>query len=296
HARQLARAKRFDVVHQHWPDPFAHVAASLVPGTPAQVVSWHSDIVRQRVIGPLYQQLAPYLLKRLDVVVGATAAHLASAQLARFAPPEKRHVIPYGIDTQLLRLTDGVQRMAAELRARHGNKPLVFALGRHVYYKGFDILIQAMADVPAVLLLGGDGPLTADLRALATGTGAQVDFAGEIPEADLPAYFHACDVFCLPSVATAEAFGIVQAEAMACGKPVVNTWLHNGVNAVAPDGVCALTVEPRDSAALAAALNKVLADPVLAQRLGDAGKSRVAQSFSVEAMVQHMLALYASLV
>ncbi|OZB70322.1 MULTISPECIES: glycosyltransferase [unclassified Thiomonas] len=295
-ARQLAQVRRFDVVHQHWPDPFAHVVASLVPGEPAHVVSWHSDIVRQRVLGPLYQQLAPHLLKRLDAVVGATQAHLNSTQMDRFVPFEKRHVIPYGIDTRLLALTEAVQRKAEALRAQHGHKPLVFALGRHVYYKGFDVLIRAMAAVPAVLLLGGSGPMSAELRELARSTGAQVHFAGEISEVDLPAYFHACDVYCLSSVATAEAFGIVQAEAMVCGKPVVNTWLHNGVNALAPEGVCALTVPPGNATALAGALNRVLADPALAHRLGEAGRARVLQSFSVEAMVNQTLALYQSLI
>ena len=294
-ARQLAQARRFDVVHQHWPDPFAHVVASLVPGHPVQVVSWHSDIVRQRVLGPLYQQLAPHLLKRLDAVVGATQAHLKSAQMDRFVPFEKRHVIPYGIDTRPLALTEAVRRKAEALRARYGHMPLVFALGRHVYYKGFDVLIRAMAAVPAVLLLGGSGPMNAELRELASSTGAQVHFAGEIPEADLPVYFHACTVYCLSSVATAEAFGIVQAEAMACGKPVVNTLLHNGVNALAPEGLCALTVQPGDAAALSAALNQVLADPALAHRLGEAGRARVLQDFSVEAMVKQTLALYHSL-
>jgi rhamnosyl/mannosyltransferase len=88
----------------------------------------------------------------------------------------------------------------------------------------------------------------------------------------------------------------VQAEAMVCGKPVVNTWLHNGVNALAPEGLCALTVQPGDAAALSAALNQVLADPVLAHRLGEAGRARVLQSFSVEAMVNQTLALYQSLI
>lgn len=232
----------------------------------------------------------------LDAVVGATQAHLNSTQMDRFVPFEKRHVIPYGIDTRPHALTEAVQHKAEALRAQHGHKPLLFALGRHVYYNGFDVLIRAMAAVPAVLLLGGSGPMSAELRELASGTGAQVYFAGEIAEADLPAYFHACDVYCLSSIATAEAFGIVQAEAMVCGKPVVNTWLHNGVNALAPDGLCALTVQPRDAAALSAALNQVLADPALAHRLGEAGRARVLQSFSVEAMVNQTLALYQSLI
>ena len=87
----------------------------------------------------------------------------------------------------------------------------------------------------------------------------------------------------------------MQAEAMVCGKPVVNTWLHNGVNALAPEGLCALTVQPGDVAALSAALNQVLAGPALAQRLGDAGRVRILQSFSVDAMVKQTLALYQSL-
>ena len=291
----LSRTRRFDLVHQHWPDPFAHVVASLVPGRSAHVASWHSDIVRQRVLGPLYLRMAPRLLRRPDAVIGATAAHLASKQIDGFAPPERRHVIPYGIDTHPLEPTAEVLRKAEALRARYGNRPLVFALGRHVYYKGFDVLIKAMALVPAVLLLGGEGPLTAELGKLAAGSGARVVFAGSIPEDELPIYFHACTVYCLSSVATAEAFGIVQAEAMACGKPVVNTRLGNGVNEVAQDGVSALTVEPGDASALAAALNRVLGDPALAQRLGEAGRTRVHDDFTVDAMVSKTIDLYASL-
>ena len=294
-ARQLAQARRFDVVHQHWPDPFAHVVASLVPGGPAQVVSWHSDIVRQRVLGPLYLRMAPWLLRRPDAVIGATAAHLTSKQIDGFARPERRHVIPYGIDTHPLEPTAEVLRKAEALRAGHGNRPLVFALGRHVYYKGFDVLIKAMALVPAVLLLGGEGPLTAELREQAARSGVRVAFAGSIPEEELPIYFHACAVYCLSSLAPAEAFGIVQAEAMACGKPVVNTRLGNGVNEVAQDGVSALTVEPGDASALAAALNRVLGDHALAQRLGEAGRTRVHDVFTVDAMVSKTIDLYTSL-
>ncbi len=290
-----ARKKRFDLVHQHWPDPFGHVVASLVPGHPAHVVSWHSDIVRQRVIGPLYLGLAPHLLRRPDAVVGATAAHLQSRQLDGFVTRELRHVIPYGIDVRPLEPTAEVLRQAEALRAKYKHQPLVFALGRHVYYKGFDVLIKAMAQVQAVLILGGEGPLTTQLRGLALSNGARVEFAGAIPEEELPAYFHACDVYCLSYIAQAEAFGIVQAEAMACGKPVVNTWLHNGVNELAANNVSALTVDPGDPNALANALNRVLCNSELARRLGRGGYLRVRQDFTVEAMVRKTIDLYAAL-
>lgn len=291
-SRRLAHQCRFDLIHQHWPDPFAHFAASMVPGRPAQVVSWHTDILRQRVLGPLYQALAPLTLVKPDAVIGATHAHLKSIQISRFASPERRHVIPFGIDVRPFTPTAQTLNAALELRAKHGGGPVVFALGRHVYYKGFDVLIRAMARVPAVLLLGGEGPLTPMLRQQAEAVGARVRLVGNIPEAQLPSYFHACDVFCLPSVAQTEAFGLVQAEAMACGKPLVNTALGNGVNELAPNEICALTVTPGDDDALATALCKVLSESEMAMRLGAAGRDRVNTSFTVESMVTKTIALY----
>lgn len=294
-SRRKARERRFDLVHQHWPDPFSHLAASLVPGRPAHVVSWHSDIVRQKILGPLYQTLAPLMLVRPDALIGATHAHLRSPQVACFAPPERRHVIPYSIDVRPFETTDQILRDAQALRAKYNHGPLVFALGRHVYYKGFEVLIRAMAQVPAVLLLGGEGPLTAHLRALAAAVNARIVFLGTIAEEMLPAYYHACDVFCLPSVAQTEAFGLVQAEAMACGKPVVNTKLDNGVNELAPSGLCALTVPPRDDDALGDALERLLTTPTLAARLGTAGRERILRHFSVEIMATQTLTLYRAL-
>ena len=292
HARRLAHAEPFDVVHQHWPDPLAHLAASTVPGRPAQVVSWHTDIVRQRVLGPLYQSLAPILLRRPDAVIGAAPSNLNSAQLDRFASPELRHTIPFGVETHRFALTPKLQRESEALRQKYDGIPIVFALGRHVYYKGFEVLVRAMARVPALLLLGGEGPLTPRLREQAAALSGRVEFTGSIPEAQLPSYFHACDVFCLPSIVKMEAFGFVQAEAMACGKPIVNTALGNGVNDLAPHQICALTVPPGDDVALAEALCDVLRQPALAARLGAAGRERVHASFTVETMANQTVALY----
>uniref|UniRef100_UPI00260F3A05 glycosyltransferase n=1 Tax=Halothiobacillus sp. TaxID=1891311 RepID=UPI00260F3A05 len=105
----------------------------------------------------------------------------------------------------------------------------------------------------------------------------------------------ACDIFCLPSVATTEAFGIVQTEAMLCGKPIVNTNLGTGVNEVAPQGVCALTVPPGDDGALSQALNALIESPEYAKSLGEAGRKRALEQYNVERMAADTLALYATL-
>ncbi len=294
--RALSRDAPFDVIHQHWPDPFAHLVASLMTRAPPHVVTWHMDIVRQRWLGPLYRSFAKRVLREPDVVVTSTKAHLRSEQLNTLAPTARKVVIPFGIHEQRYKISESVSAQAQEIREKFAPKPIVFALGRHVYYKGFSVLIKAMSRVDAVLLLGGTGPLSGELQSLARELDVRVVFLGSIPDDVLPSYFYASDVFCLPSCDQTEAFGLVQAEAMACGRPIVNTDLGNGVNELAPAGICALTVPVGDDRKLGAALAELLLDRNLATSLGEAGRSRIRQSYSVKSMVEHTLNVYNSLV
>jgi rhamnosyl/mannosyltransferase len=181
-----------------------------------------------------------------------------------------------------------------ELRERFGPR-VVFFVGRHVYYKGIDHLIRAMKGVDAHLVLGSDGPLTPELGRLtrSLGLSSRVTFAGRIADEDLPCFYHASDIFCLPSVARSEAFGIVQLEAMACGVPVVSTRLTTGVVYVNQDGVTGVTVPPADSAALTGALNRLLGDKALRRKLGRQGRERVHREFTHDINARRTLELYA---
>ena len=136
-------------------------------------------------------------------------------------------MIPYGIDGAEFRPRDAVA--IAAIQRRYGAR-LVLAVGRLVYYKGFEYLIRAMTNVRGHLLIVGDGPLRARLRPKppAAGSPRRVTFLGNVTRAALLDYYQAADVFALPSVARSEAFGIVQLEAMASGVPVVNTRLCVG--------------------------------------------------------------------
>ena len=120
----------------------------------------------------------------------------------------------------------------------------------------------------------------------------RVHFLGELQNSGLLPYYRASQVFALPSVARSEAFGIVQLEAMACGKPVVNTCLDSGVPFVSVDGVTGFTVPPRDSDALASAINRLLDDPGLCERFGEAGKRRVEVEFTARMMARRTLDVY----
>lgn len=292
-ARELHRQKPFDLVHLHYPDPMSHIASWAITAHVPRVISWHADIVRQKLMRTVYHPFLRSSLRDCKAIVVATPAHISSSpELSKPIYADKQHIIPYGFD---LAHYESRLPLANTLRQQYPGC-LIFALGRHVHYKGFDVLIQAMAQLPfdAQLLIGGEGPLSDEWKALAAQSSAanRIHFVGKISDADLPAYFQACDVFCLPAVNQAEAFGIVQVEAFACGKPVVSTKLNNGVDFVNQDGITGYTVTPSSVDELAQALAQLLANPELRQKLGQQALARAHQEFSLEALRSKTLAVY----
>lgn len=298
-ARRLQYQHDYDIVHLHFPDPMAHLASVFLPSPVKRVITWHSDIVRQKWLFRFYQPFLSRILNRADAIIIPTPQHLeSSTQLTACRYPERFHIVPFGMDyTPFENAATHKMRIAA-LRTELGvvgDSPLIFTVGRHVYYKGMEYLIRAMTDISgARLVIGGEGPLTADMRLLAQALEltSRIRFVGRISDAELPFYYHACDVFCMPSILPAEAFGLVQLEAMACGKPVVCCNLQNGVNYVNRDGETGLVVPPRNPQALAAAINSLLINPDFRQRLGEQGRHRARTQFSLDAMVAGTLAVY----
>jgi glycosyltransferase involved in cell wall biosynthesis len=297
-ARRLHREQHFDIVHLHFPDPMSHLAALALPAEVKLVIHWHSDIVHQKKLFKLYRPFLDRIVERADAIVAATPKHFSSSRQLGAAELRKQRVIPYGIDFETFENADAVAAGLA-LRRRWGKRFVIFAVGRHVYYKGIEFLIRAMLEVShdTLLVLGGSGPLTTKLKRLAASLelNDRVLFIGRIPEEDLPAYYHAADVFCLPSVEPSEAFGLVQVEAMACRKPVVCCELGNGVTYVNQHNVTGLVVPPRDPAALAAALNRLLSNDELRRDMGTNGYARAKREFTLPHMWQETLKFYESL-
>lgn len=279
-----------EIVHLHLPNPLASLAYLASGHRGRLVITWHSDIVRQRAIARLLRPLDDAILARTAALIASSPNYVDSSPILS----RNRHlcrVIPFGIDAAALRPRDA--ETAARIRQRYGSR-LVLAVGRMVYYKGFEYLIRAMARVRGHLLLVGEGPLLKKLERLAFDAGAadRITFLGRVSQEEMAAYFHAADVFALPSIARSEAFGIAQLEAMACGKPVVNTRLASGVPFVSIDGETGVTVAPASAEELTAALNRLLDDPDLRGRFGAAAARRARDHFSVAAMVDRTLALY----
>lgn len=153
---------------------------------------------------------------------------------------------------------------------------------------------MAMLPEDVRVIIGGSGPLTERWKDLAVslGLGDRIHFAGLIEEAELPAWYQACDVFCLPAVSEAEAFGIVQVEAMASGKPVVSTRLNSGVKFVNRHGETGLLVQPGSVEELVAALRTLLADDELRIRLGKQARAWALQEFGLDVMGRRTKEVY----
>jgi rhamnosyl/mannosyltransferase len=286
-ARRI-RETEADIVHLHFPNPTAFVAYLASCHAGRLVVTYHSDIVRQKISGRAFRPILRHVLRRTRAIIATSPNYIESSPVLR-RERERCRVIPLGIPVEKFAHANDVE--VGRIRARFGSR-IVLAVGRLIYYKGFEYLIRAMRRVEGHLVVIGTGPLDVRLRRERDAAGLQerVHFLGEV--ADAAPYFHAADVFALASTARSEAFGIVQLEAMACGVPVVNTRLDSGVPFVSLDGVTGLTVAPADADALAAALNRLLGDATLRAKFGAAGRERVRAEFSADVMAERTLNLY----
>lgn len=282
------RDSRADIVHIHWPNPTAVLAYLASNHRGHLVFTYHSDIIRQKVMSKAFWPILRHALQRADAIIVASPDYVATSPvLQKFR--EKCRVIPFGVSLAEFDQADAIE--VAKIRKKYGRR-IILGVGRLVYYKGFEYLIRAMKQTDAHLLLIGSGPLRAELERekRLCEVADRVTILSDI-KAVAP-YYHAADVFALSSVARSEAFGIVQLEAMACGKPVVNTQLDSGVPFVSVNGVTGITVPPKDVEALSRALNTLLNDSALREQYGRAGRERIEREFNLQVMTERTLRLY----
>jgi rhamnosyl/mannosyltransferase len=277
------RAADADLMVLHEPNPWALLALAISPPPMPLAIWFHSEVVRPALQYALfYHPLVRRVYARARRIIVSSPD---LGQHARALAPyrDRLAVVPFGIDVTRWTATPSVTARAAAIR-RRAARPLLLFAGRMVPYKGVGVLLEALSDLDVSAVLVGDGPSKPqwEARAAALGLGDRVQFAGTVPHDELAALYHACDLFVLPSVTRAEAFGYVQLEAMACGKPVVSTTVPSGVAWVNRHEETGLTVPPGDPAALREAVAKLAGDEHLRTRLGHAGRSRVLREFTME--------------
>ncbi|MBM3127303.1 MAG: glycosyltransferase [Chloroflexi bacterium] len=282
-----ARAETPEIAHLHFPYPFGEVAHHFCGRARRTILTYHSDIVRQKITRALYRPLMARVLARADRIIATSPNYIASSPvLSRWK--EKCVVVPLGIDPAPF---ENALISSSPLASR----PSLLFVGHLRYYKGLDYLLAALRALPhARLVVVGSGPMERAWREYARqlGIAERVRFVGQVRDDELPAYYAACDIFVLPASERSEAFGAVQLEAMAAGKPVVCTELGTGTSFVNVDGETGFVVPARDPHALAAALARLGDDAELRARMGAAGRARVRHEFTSEKMATRVMQVY----
>jgi rhamnosyl/mannosyltransferase len=282
------RRNRADVVVLHVPMPTAELSYLMASPPGALIVRYQSDVVRQARAMKLYRPFQMKLLDKADRILVASPQYLESSEtLAPFH--RKCEVIPLGVVPESFE-SPGKAPVEA-LRRSYGGRFVLYA-GRHRYYKGLEYLVRAAPHIHAQVVIAGQGPETPRLRALSRELRADVRFPGSLTDDDLTAHLHAADVFVFPSVERSEAYGISMVEAHACGTPVVATTLGTGVEFVNRHGETGLNAPPRDAAALAEAVNTLLSDDALRQRMGTRARDRVRRDLSARHIARREFELY----
>jgi len=283
-----------DVFHLHVPNPTMLLALAFVRRPPPLVITYHSDVVRHRVLARAVRPFEHVVFTRAREILSNSPNYQAgSSLLQQYA--DKVQVLPMGLDLEPYyhpssAALDHARRLRTELGC-----PLWLMVGRLVYYKGIHDALHALKRVPGKLLLIGTGPLEAALRRLARELLIEdrIVWRGQASADEVAGAYQAATALWFPSNARSEGFGLVQVEAMASGCPVINTAIPaSGVSWVSRHDETGLTIPMNDWAALAEAANRLLTEPGLRERLAAAALKRARQEFDDRIMAERSLAIY----
>lgn len=274
------RGRDSDVLHYLFPWPFADVLREAVrPRAPA-VMTYISDVVRQRWIGKAYAPLMWRTLRAMKLIVANSPAYARTSPV--LSHPDIRHkvrVIPLGIDESSYPV-EGDIRILDRLGIGSGRRYFLF-LGVLRYYKGLEYLIAAAAAQSLPVVIAGSGPEAARLKLLATRLGADsVIFAGQVSDAEKVALLQQCHALILPSHLRSEAFGMCLVEAAMYGRPLISCEIGTGTSYVNAHEETGLVVPPADPAALASAMTLLAKDVPLARSYGEQARARYERLFA----------------
>ena len=277
------RTKDSDIVIYHFPYPMADLAVLFGMYSGKLVVWWHCDFEKYKKWIPVYDPLVKHTLKKADRILVSSKRNIKNSKV--LLPYRKKcSVIPFCVSKEYL---DRGMAHASDAHVKKGQVSILF-IGRLVWYKGCDVLLRAFAMLKQKncrLVLVGGGPLEEKLKALAVSLNLEnVEFTGMVSEEEKIRRIEACDFLVLPSVSKAEAFAVVQIEAMAFGKPVINTALPSGVPCVSVDKVTGTTVMPGNIRELAKAMEELVEDEKLRRKYGANAVKKVHKEYTRKVM------------
>ena len=284
-------SRRVDVVHYHYPYPFQDILSFFASSNLPRVITYHSDIVRQRFTGYLYRPIMRLFLNRADVVVATSPLYRASSRVLQSLkrPPL---VIPLAIQTSPPKID---QQRLTFWREKVGADFQIF-LGAHRSYKGLSLLVEAAANTGLPVVIAGEGVLTAELVLQAETLGANnITFVGFVSQADKVVLLHLSRALILPSCQRSEAFGVVLLEASRQSTPMITTEIGTATSWVNQDMLTGLVVSPNNLLELEKALMFMYQSPDAAIKMGLLARQRFDSVFGVMLMAESYINIYQSL-
>lgn len=287
-----ALARWADVVHYHFPWPFADLLDLLAQVQKPRVVTYHSDIVRQQIWLQLYRPLMRHFLGQADRLIATSPAYAESSKILQDYR-DKLEIIPLGLDEAAFPEPTAEEMDA--VRARFGQDYFLF-IGVLRYYKGLDTLLDAVQQTQLQVVIVGDGPEGRRLRALARTRGLRnVQFAGIVSDSEKVALIRGCRAIVFPSNARSEAFGITLVEGAMLGRPLICTELGTGTTFINKHNETGLVVAPDDAQSLRQAMEQLQGAPALAEQFGRNSRQRFEQLFTAPTLGRQLSELYKSL-
>ena len=286
-------AAQADVINYHFPWPFMDLVHFSSAVKKPVVVTYHSDIVRQKNLLRLYSPLMHRFLGQADRIVAASPNYLATSQVLKHYR-NKTVVVPYGLDKSSYPVP--TDTCVEGWRQRFGERFFLF-VGVMRYYKGLHILLEAAQGTGYPIVIVGAGPLEQELREQAATLGLDhVHFVGRLGEEDKVALLQLCTAILFPSHLRSEAFGISLLEGAMYGKPMISSEIGTGTSYINIHNETGLVVPPSDPLAFRAAMRTLWDNPLQALAMGQKAALRYEQLFTAEQMGRQMAKIYREVV
>ena len=281
----------YDIINYHFPFPFMDMLHLMAHPKAKTVVTYHSDIVKQKRLMKLYQPLQEQFLSSVDCIVASSPNYVASSQtLQKYL--DKTVVIPFGLEQKDVQ--HNPQRLAY-WREKVGERFFLF-VGAFRYYKGLHILLDAAERSRLPIVIVGGGPLEAEVRREAEQRGLNnVIFTGMLNDEDKYILFHLCRGVVFPSHLRSEAFGITLLEGARFARPLISCEIGTGTSFINQDKVNGCVIPPDNSAALVEAMNELWHSDETAARYGANSRRRFEEMFTAEHMIDAYVNLYSTL-
>ena len=288
--------KNYDIIHIHLPNPLIEALVLFYPIKAKLFLHWHGDVDVNRFgfVSRFYISLTSKLVNKSNRVIAPSYSHVNTSYLKTILE-KKTTVIPFLFDSMFIKevtlFTDSDADIIFE------NKFVILSVGRLIYYKGFQFLVEAASFLPEdfLILIVGDGPLKNDLIEMVVNynLSGRVKILGSLSNMELRKLYERCDIFCLPSIYRGEMYGIVQLEAMSFGKPVLNTFIEgSAVHEVSIHGLTGLTVASGDAKALAESILVLKNDLKMRTEFGLAAKCRILEHHNPQIILEHFRSVY----